>query len=206
MKKNLTLTERKRLDILAAAQNEFKEKGYLGASMDSLAKRAEVSKRTVYNHFSSKEILFLAIIKELCDSFIIAGKIEYTTERSLSEQLTQVAEKELALFSSDEFQDLNRIALVEFIRSPELAASTIEHIGEQEGGLNEWIKKAIQDKRLKTVDPDYAAHQFFGLIKATAFWPQLLLNQSFPNKEQQRIIIDDAVFMFLARYNNEEGS
>ena len=62
MEKALTLTEKKRLSILAAAQEEFKEKGFLGASMDSLAKRAEVSKRTVYNHFPSKDILFHNIV------------------------------------------------------------------------------------------------------------------------------------------------
>jgi TetR/AcrR family transcriptional regulator of autoinduction and epiphytic fitness len=192
MEKSLTLTEKKRVDILAAAQEEFKEKGFLGASMDSLAKRAEVSKRTVYNHFPSKEVLFHNIVKQLCDSF--------TQAVNLDEQLHVVAMNEIKLLESECFLDLNRITLTEFIRSPELASSTLEHLGQQKEGLHVWINEAIKDGRLKTVDAHFAAQQFLGLIKASAFWPQLLMNQSFPSAEEQKVIADDAVLMFLARY------
>lgn len=200
MEKSLTLTEKKRLDILAAAQEEFKEKGFLGASMDSLAKRAEVSKRTVYNHFPSKEVLFHSIVMQLCDSFSQAVNIKYQSSKPLDEQLRIAAISELQLLGSECFRDLNRITLAEFIRSPELASSTLEYLGEQKDGLHVWITDAIKDSRLKAVDADYAAQQFLGLIKANAFWPQLLMNQNFPSPEQQQIIADDTVFMFLARY------
>jgi TetR/AcrR family transcriptional regulator of autoinduction and epiphytic fitness len=200
MEKTLTLTERKRIDIIAAAQEEFKEKGFLGASMDSLAKRAEVSKRTVYNHFPSKEVLFHNIVKQLCDSFCQAVNIEYQRDKTLEEQLHIAAMSELNLLASEKFCDLNRITLAEFIRSPELASSTLEYLDQQEGGLNLWIDAAINDGRFKVVDTDYAAQQFLGLIKANAFWPQLLMNQDFPSPEIQKTIADDAVFMFLARY------
>jgi TetR/AcrR family transcriptional regulator of autoinduction and epiphytic fitness len=200
MEKTLTLTEKKRLDILAAAQEEFKEKGFLGASMDSLAKRAEVSKRTVYNHFPSKDVLFHNIVKELCDSFSQAVNIKYQSSMPLAEQLHIAAMSELQLLGSECFRDLNRITLAEFIRSPELATSTLEHLDQEKNGLHVWIVDAISDGRLKTVDADYATQQFLGLIKANAFWPQLLMHQDFPSPEQQKTIADDAVFMFLARY------
>ncbi|MDX2371076.1 MAG: TetR/AcrR family transcriptional regulator [Colwellia sp.] len=200
MEKALTLTEKKRLDILAAAQEEFKEKGFLGASMDSLAKRAEVSKRTVYNHFPSKDILFHNIVEGLCNSFSQAVNIKYQHSKPLDEQLYIAAMNEIQLLGSECFRDLNRITIAEFIRSPELASSTLEHLGQQKDGLHVWINDAINDGRLKTVDADYAAQQFLGLIKASAFWPQLFLKQAFPSPEQQKVIADDAVLMFLARY------
>jgi len=200
MEKALTLTEKKRLDILAAAQDEFKEKGFLGASMDSLAKRAEVSKRTVYNHFPSKELLFHNIVKQLCDSSSQAVNIQYQPNKPLDEQLYRAAMSEIQLLGSECFRDLNRIAIVEFIRSPELASSTLDHLGQQKDGLHVWINDAINDGRLKTVEADFAAQQFLGLIKASAFWPQLFLKQAFPSPEQQKMIADDAVLMFLARY------
>ena len=200
MEKALTLTEKKRLDILAAAQEEFKEKGFLGASMDSLAKRAEVSKRTVYNHFPSKEVLFHNIVKGLCDSFSQALNIKYQSNKALEEQLYIAAMSEIDLLASECFRDLNRITLAEFIRSPKLASSTLEHLGQQKNGLHIWIDNAISDGQLKAVDSEYAAQQFLGIIKASAFWPQLLMNQTSPSAEQQKIIADDAVLMFLARY------
>ena len=66
----LTLSQRKRVDILEAARNEFLETGFRDTSMDRVAERAQVSKRTVYNHFPSKEVLFGAVI----DRFI--GEIQ----------------------------------------------------------------------------------------------------------------------------------
>lgn len=200
MEKALTLTEKKRLDILAAAQEEFKEKGFLGASMDSLAKRAEVSKRTVYNHFPSKEILFHNIVKQLCDSFSQAVNIEYHADKPLDEQLHVAAVNEIRLLESDCFRNLNRITISECIRSPELALSTLEHLGQQKDGLHVWINEAMNGGRLKKADANFAAQQFLGLIKASAFWPQLFMNQVFPTAEQQKTIADDAVLMFLARY------
>ncbi len=200
MNKPQTLTEKKRIDIVKAAQEEFKEKGFVASSMDSLAKRAEVSKRTVYNHFPSKEALFHAIVQQLCDSFTQAASIEYKDNLPLKCQLLEVAKNELDLFKSDKFRDLNRITLAEIFRSTELAASTFESMAERGGGLSVWISAAIKDGRLKEVDPEYAAKLFLGLIKSTSFWPQLLMGQEFPSKSQQKVIAEDAVFMFLSRF------
>ena len=46
--------------ILEAAWEVFREQGYKGASVDVVAARAKVSKRTLYDRFGSKESLFEA--------------------------------------------------------------------------------------------------------------------------------------------------
>ena len=51
----------KRKTILDAAMAAFRDDGYESASMDRIAELAGASKRTVYNHFGSKEALFQAI-------------------------------------------------------------------------------------------------------------------------------------------------
>ena len=56
------LTDRKRAAILDAAEAEFRQAGYEATSMDRIAASAGVSKRTVYNHFPSKEVLFAQIL------------------------------------------------------------------------------------------------------------------------------------------------
>nr|WP_320023975.1 TetR/AcrR family transcriptional regulator [uncultured Acetobacterium sp.] len=55
-------TKEKRVDdIVNAAVAVFLDKGYEGASMEAIAKRAEISKGGLYHHFGSKdEILFYA--------------------------------------------------------------------------------------------------------------------------------------------------
>ena len=55
-------TTQKRETIISAAIQIFIEEGFDNASMDRIAERANASKRTVYNHFPSKEELFHAAI------------------------------------------------------------------------------------------------------------------------------------------------
>jgi AcrR family transcriptional regulator len=58
MTRNLPKEERFE-EIINAAVAEFVEKGYENASMDSIAKRAGVSKGGLYHHFKSKEEIMI---------------------------------------------------------------------------------------------------------------------------------------------------
>ncbi|HEY9069017.1 MAG TPA: TetR/AcrR family transcriptional regulator [Candidatus Ozemobacteraceae bacterium] len=47
--------------MLHAALDEFSRQGYHQASVDTIARKAKVSKATIYSHFGTKESLFLAV-------------------------------------------------------------------------------------------------------------------------------------------------
>jgi|TARA_B100000676_G_C17445018_1_gene516105 TetR/AcrR family transcriptional regulator of autoinduction and epiphytic fitness len=66
-----TLSDLKREAIIQAATQAFQEFGVKGASMDKLAELANVSKRTVYNHFSTKEDLVMHLVTEQWQSAIM---------------------------------------------------------------------------------------------------------------------------------------
>src|SRR6266699_3404658 len=53
--------ERRQL-LLDAAESVFVELGYSSASMDDIARRAGMSKKTLYRLFETKEALFAAVI------------------------------------------------------------------------------------------------------------------------------------------------
>lgn len=55
--------ERTSAAILAAAIREFMEKGYSGARINEIAKRAGVNKRMLYHYFGHKEALYLAVLE-----------------------------------------------------------------------------------------------------------------------------------------------
>ena len=64
-------TKEKRIgDLIAAAVEEFTQKGYDGASMDSIATRAGVSKGGLYYHFSCKEEILRATHQKLSEPII----------------------------------------------------------------------------------------------------------------------------------------
>lgn len=62
-------SEEKREKILAAASECFLEQGFIGTSMDLVAKQANVSKQTVYSHFENKDTLYCEIIKNKCSEY-----------------------------------------------------------------------------------------------------------------------------------------
>jgi AcrR family transcriptional regulator len=59
------LANRRRL--LEAAAEEFAAKGLDGANINEISLAAGLAKGTVYNHFASKEALFLAVVEEACE-------------------------------------------------------------------------------------------------------------------------------------------
>lgn len=52
-----------RARILNVATREFANKGYEGAKTDDIADRARINKRMIYHYFSSKELLYLAVLE-----------------------------------------------------------------------------------------------------------------------------------------------
>lgn len=62
-------TSKGRERLLGAAETEFAEHGYSGASTAGIARRARVGKSTVFHHFESKEALYLAVISRAAADF-----------------------------------------------------------------------------------------------------------------------------------------
>ena len=56
--------ERSRIRILDAAFGEFAEKGYAGARVEAIAKRAGLNKQLISHHFGGKEALYRAVLDE----------------------------------------------------------------------------------------------------------------------------------------------
>ena len=56
--------ERTRALILAAATEEFAEKGFAGARIEQIAERSGSNKRMLYYYFNNKEDLFLAVMED----------------------------------------------------------------------------------------------------------------------------------------------
>ncbi|MGI5287846.1 TetR/AcrR family transcriptional regulator [Nonomuraea polychroma] len=54
--------ERTRAAVLAAAREEFAERGYADAKIDRIAERAELTRGAVYSNFPSKRALYLAVL------------------------------------------------------------------------------------------------------------------------------------------------
>lgn len=194
------LTDRKREAIVRAAVEEFRSAGYEATSMDRIAAVAGVSKRTVYNHFPSKEELFALILEELWQSSVASVELPYRADQPLDVQLLQLLRQKLDLLGDANFIDLARVAMAEIIHSPERAQAIVCRMGEKESGVSAWIRAAIADGRLRQVDPEFAGHQLQGLVKSFAFWPQVTMGQAPLAQAERTRVAESAVAMFLGFY------
>lgn len=192
------LTDRKRKAILAAAADQFRAHGYEASSVDSIAAAAGVSKRTVYNHFPSKEELFAETIVQLFQSGAGEEELPYRSELGLREQLSELLALKLQTLEDPAFLALARVAVGEAIHAPERAQPVFARLGEREEGVTAWVRAAQADGRLKPGDPVFAATLLQGQIKTFAFWPQVTMGAAPLAPEAQRQLIDASVAMFLS--------
>ena len=194
------LTDRKREAIIQAAIGEFRANGFDITSMDKIAATAGVSKRTVYNHFPSKEELFAEILNQLWARLTAEKETPYQAGLALRDQLRPLLMAKLRMLGDDNFLDLARVAIAATIHSPERAQDMVARLGEREESLTVWIRAAQADGRLKAVDPAFAAQQVQGLLKSFAFWPQVSMGLPGLSADMQGSVVESALDMFLACY------
>lgn len=81
--------ERTRQRILAAAIEEFAERGSSGARVDSIARRADINERMLYYYFGNKDQLYLAVLEEVYGEF---NRAEHALKLDVLAPLDAVAE------------------------------------------------------------------------------------------------------------------
>jgi len=196
----MKLTDKKRQQIVFASVEEFREKGFSGTSMDNVAQRAQVSKRTVYNHFSSKDELFLGIMQHMFALIAETAPSPYRPEEPIEEQLKVIARLKIKLFASDEFIDFSRVVMPEALHSPERMQQALSQISSIESDMDNWFAAAIEDDQLKFETGPEACEKFMGLLKMEAFWPRMFKGKPAPNKKESEHMIKQIIGMFLCYY------
>jgi AcrR family transcriptional regulator len=93
--------EQRRNAILRAARKEFFEKGFRSVTVDTIARRAELSKGAIYLYFKSKEEIYAHILLRDIDKLHERVKTLQDTTKSASDNLRQFAEVYGAFFISD---------------------------------------------------------------------------------------------------------
>ena len=194
------LTDRKRTAIVQAAVAEFRASGFEATSMDKVAATAEVSKRTLYNHFASKEALFAEILMQLWDRSVATLNLAYRPDRPLHEQLSTLLLQKVAMVSGEDFIDLARVAITATTHSQERAQDMLLRLAQKENALLTWVRAAQKDGRLKPADPLQVVQQMESLVKGSAFWPQVTMGQARLGNQAQKQLATETAELVLSRY------
>lgn len=189
--------------ILDAATAAFRDEGFECTSMDRIADLAGASKRTVYNHFGSKESLFQAVIERLFDHVAALKQVEWSPDRPLEHQLADFARAKTLVADEDSTLCLMRVVLGVFIKQPQLVREAIARAADDDNTLVRWLQQAHDAGRLQVDDPELAAELFWAMAGGALFWPQLLDGRMEPEKRDR--LTDEVVATFLARYRPASG-
>ena len=195
-----TRSQLKREAIIVAAKAAFKEHGVQATSMDKLAELAQVSKRTVYNHFATKEDLVMYLVTDLWQKTLTKIDVVYCSTQCLSTQLQQLISQEIDLISSQEYIDLSRVAIGHLFYHPEILQKEIAKISEHETALQRWLQDAVNDNALNISDVGFAYEQLHNMIKGSCFWPMIFQMKTELSNTDKTQIVEETIKTFLARY------
>nr|MCU0733241.1 TetR/AcrR family transcriptional regulator [Hyphomonas sp.] len=163
-----TRIARSRAKIVAAAADVFLEQGFLGATMDQIASRADVSVQTVYSRFGSKEALFNEVVGELAGGATrdIEQEVDALPDGTRPEDwLLRFAEEQLRTVLTPRLMQLRRMVIGESGRFPELGAALFrEGPGRAIDRLAEVFRHYSSTGELAISDPWVAAGQFNWLL------------------------------------------
>ncbi|MGJ8622017.1 MAG: TetR/AcrR family transcriptional regulator [Yoonia sp.] len=187
--------------VLEGARQVFLSDGFEGASVDDIAKAANVSKATLYSYFPDKRFLFMQVAKTEC-----ARQAEHAIETinmdaPVREVLTAIANEMIEFVTSQFGKRIFRICVGESDRFPELGREFYESGPMMvRGRLVDFFKKAAAKGEVAIDDFELAADQFHELCKADLF-PRMVFNMTdeFTPVEKKRVV-NGAVAMFMARY------
>ena len=196
----LSRSMQKKQDIIEGAKAAFRQYGVSDTSMDKIAETAQVSKRTVYNHFDSKEILVTHIIRDIWSRNVLTYDYQYDGELDLRTQLKELISNELSFMCDDNTQELIRVAMGYCLFNPLMFTGELKEFFEQETTLIRWLRMAMDDGKLKKQDPHLASEQLVSLLKGQAFWPQLLHHSPPLSEGQITELTDQTLDIFLSFY------
>lgn len=194
---------RKHEAILAAASAVFRRRGYLGANLDEVAQLAEVSKRTVYKHFTDKDTLFtevmLALMRPRQQQVRMA--LDDPASGDVAADLRAVARALIKGVVSPEAVQLRRIVIAESERFPEIAATFLAEGPELNVRvLAERFAELTARGELHCADPVLAARHFNWLVLADPLNTAMFTGVVAESEAELEHLADEAVRVFLAAY------
>lgn len=153
------LPEERPRQILEAAREVFGEHGLAASRLDDIAKRAGLSKGTIYLYFPNKEELFREMVRQMVVSQIEQGEQELNAmNESATDLLTQFLRSYWRFIRSPQFAPLFRLIHAEIHSFPDLARFYAEEvIARVHRLIAAIITRGIESGEFRQLDPKVAA-------------------------------------------------
>ena len=155
--------------IIAAARQEFFDSGFSAASIEGIAKRAGVSKVTIYNRFTDKAGLFSTVISAECDGMRSLLCPSMGSGANLRDQLISFGFGMVQFLARDDITRFETMMAMEKERDPAIGELFMAAGPRRmQAGLIALLAAANSDALYHIPSPDMAAEMLAGMMKGFA--------------------------------------
>ncbi len=166
------LPEERPHQIIDAAIEVFGEHGLAGARLEDIAKRAGLSKGTIYLYFPNKEALFKEMVRET-----LVARLE-EEERAVAAhpgsakaQLSAYMRGYWAFLRTPQVVTIVRLIIGELQRFPELVGFYMNEVVTRKRDLvTGMIRRGVAAGEFRPVDPNVAARLLMSMFSAHCVW------------------------------------
>lgn len=163
-------------ELLAAALDLFVEKGFAGTRAEEVAKRAGVSKGTLFLYFSSKEELFKAVVRENISGRFDEWNTEFDNFQGTTPDMLRYCVKAWwERIGSTKASGITKLMLSEAGNFPELAAFyQTEVIQPGNDLLKRVLQRGVDRGEFEPMDLQYGVYAVLTPMLYLAMWKHSL--------------------------------
>lgn len=195
---------------MRTAARVFLTHGYEESSMDQIALESGVARRTLYNQFGAKKVLFDATMAQMWDRMPLDAIIAATAAvRPPEEVLYSIGRTIASFWAPPEAVAFMRLVIWESSRFPEVSESFFDNGREPaRRAVTEYVQRLSGDRGFRIDDPDLAAAQFIDVILGEVLLGRLVDSSTATVVDEERCdyVVREAVALFLSRYRRRSST
>jgi TetR/AcrR family transcriptional repressor of mexJK operon len=196
----------RREQLLEHAVRLFAEHGYGSVSLETIAREARVSLRTIYRQFGGKAELFCAVVRHFSDLFVAALPAEGDGAATLEETLVEFGREYLFRLTRPDLIRLRSQFLAEARRFPDLAAELYAQGPERTlRRLAGFFAAHQRAGRIAPGDPLFLAGQFIHCLQGEPYHRLQLGLKPTPGEAELESWVRGAVGLFLTGAGMRRG-
>lgn len=163
--------DQRRKALLTAALDEFYERGFTAARMDDIARRARLSKGSIYLYFDSKDALFTELVKEYALPNVERLEVMAGQADSAAEAIRMLLGFAPALVRETVVPKIMKVLIADAPAFPETVTAYRKDVVERGLGLiTGMLHKASDSGEFKIANPELTARLVVAPVIFSAIW------------------------------------
>lgn len=165
------LPEERPRQIIEAALDVFGEHGLAAARLEDIARRAGVSKGTIYLYFPNKEALFCEMVRVMVSESIERAQASTDTAAPAAEQIAEYVRGVWPYVRSPLAEKLQRLVHGELQGYPHLLDFFFQEVAQRSLALvADIIRRGIASGEFRDTDPEVAARMLHAVMIKHGLW------------------------------------